>query len=110
MNANAYAHGVAVYMGQLFDFRLAKVTCHPVLPQEPLPLDFISSEVLSGCSHAVNICIEAFTHPGEYPVVYSMAEFNVLTYGSLCRRGLHKVLSRLRPSGRWYGSELRNGG
>lgn len=70
MDANTYAHKVAVYMGQLFDFRLAKITSHPLLPHKPQPPAFIAADVLDGCSHAVDICIKAFTHPCMFSLIH----------------------------------------
>lgn len=65
MDLNAYAHNIAMFMGQSFDYELARATAHPNLLQRPHAPAGMTAALLEGCRHAVKVCVEAFTHPSE---------------------------------------------
>ena len=64
MDNHRYAHMVATFMQEYFQFRLAQATGRSTLPSMPAVPEAISASLHQACLFAVERCLCAFTNPG----------------------------------------------
>ena len=64
MDNHRYAHQVATFMQQSFQYRLAQATGVSTLPSVPAVPETIDASLHQACLFAVERCLCAFTNPG----------------------------------------------